>query len=180
MHRVGVTFQLDTNPRANVIQAALLALWRPRFAYLSTVMDHSMGVQDPFALWQLSHQVLFNFHGVTGLGQAQSSRQPSDVRVHHYTRSDTKGRSQYDIGGFAADAGQLDERLDVARDFAIVPLDKFLTTGFDILGFIPKESRALDGSFQTRLRRSGEIRGRLVLFKQLFGDEVDALVRTLR
>ena len=127
-----------------------------RQADLPAVGNHAVRKVDPLAPRQLGDQVALDLHRVGVPGHAQPLAQPTDVRVDHDARREAEGRAQHDVGRLAADAGQLDERVQVARHLAVMLFDQLLAAAGNALGLVAKEAGALDGPLELGPLRPGE------------------------
>src|SRR5690606_24188169 len=78
---------------------------------------------DPLLAGEQPLRVAFYFCRVVGTAEAQAVGKPQDVSVDGNSRP-VVDRSEYDVGGLAADAGQFQQRVEVVRHLAVVPFDQ--------------------------------------------------------
>ena len=95
---------------------------------------------NPMILGHKLHQLVLNLHRIVLLGQAEPQTQSPDMCIDHDTAGDAKAGAEDDVGRLAADAGEFDEGVEIARDLAAVVRDDSRAGGFDVLGFVAKKT----------------------------------------
>ena len=143
------------------------------------MMNQSVAERNPLALKQLLHKIVFNFHGILLLRQAQPLRKPRDVGIDHHAGSNFIGRAQHHIGRFAPHAGKLDEFFQRLRNGAVVFFDKFSAAFLNALGLVAEEAGTLNCLFQCAAVGFGKRRRIAVFFEQCGGHHIHAYVGTL-
>ena len=88
--------------------------------------------------------------------------------------------TEYDVGGFASDAVELNQLVECVGNFAVMFRNNVLTAVADRSCLIAKKSRASDQSFEFRRFCTGEIDDRAIFFEQGGCDDVNAGIGALR
>ena len=113
------------------------------------VLNHAMAERDP--LLRAATGAIRSCSIFTGsVWLVRPSRRLSRATCVSTTTPDgnAEGRAQHHVGRLAADAGQLDQRVQVLRHLAAVFVDQLPAAGLDVLGLVAEEAGALDGLFQ--------------------------------
>src|ERR1700682_45287 len=142
-----------------VVQHTLRATWGPGDADSAPMQDQPQAAPRPFRRWDQLRDVGFDLDGVGALGQPKAPREPLDVGIDREARH-AEGDTEYDIGGLAADPGQRDQVVDVARDLAAEALDQRRAGRDDRLRFDVEEAGGLDHRLDLPGIRVGQ-RGRI-------------------
>ena len=105
------------------------------------------------------HQIFLDLFRRRVAGQAKPHGQPLHVSIHHHPRGDVEGRAQHHVRGFSSSPRQRRYRVEIARNFAPVPLADKARRGLNVLGFLTVKAgrfhdvfQHLDGGFGQRLR----------------------------
>ena len=85
------------------------------------MVNHSVRVRDPLALWKEFNQISFDFDRIRILRQSKTPTDPANVGIDDDSRGNPKCGSEHDVGSFPADSGEHDEQLELLRDFAVWP-----------------------------------------------------------
>ena len=163
-----------------MFKAAFDALGFTRKADAAAVPDQLVREDDPFVLRDHEGQVLFDFLWVFVAGEVQAIRKALDVGVNDDATGDAVGGSEDDIGGFARNAGELQDFFHRTRDFIAVDLNDCFAGAHDGFGFVAEEAGGANFLFQFGGIGGGEVLRRFVFFEQFLGDFVHANVSALR
>ena len=90
------------------------------------------------------------------------------------------GVAEDDIGGFASDAGEVSEVLEILRNFTVMFPHEGFRGGDEILGFVAEETGGADEVFDVFLFGRSECFGVRVFFEKGGRHHVDAHVGALR
>ncbi len=104
------------------------------------MVDEHMGEVEPVLLGDDAHEVLFDFDGVFAGGPAETAGETADVGVYDEAYYDAIGVAEYDVGGFAGDAGQGEQLFHGARDFAAIVGNQTLGGAAQVFGFVAVKS----------------------------------------
>ena len=107
-----------------MFQGAAFALGLAGDADLAAVVDELVGELDPAVLWDDAHEVLFDFDGLGVDGELEAAGEAQDVGVDDDARGDAEPGAEDDVGGFAGDAGKLEDFFHCLGDFAVEFFDE--------------------------------------------------------
>ncbi len=102
----------------------------------------------PAFFWDEFDKVLLNFFRRFRVSEAESSGQTFDVSIHNDAFWGAKDFAEDNVCSFSADAGQLNEGIQLSWDFACVVFQQCLCTALDVLGLGSKKAGGLDELFQ--------------------------------
>src|SRR6202022_4009951 len=105
-----------------VVQHALRTTRGPGDADPTPMQDQPQAEPGPLGRRNQLGDVGLDLDGVGTLGQTEATREPLNVGIDREARH-AEGDTEHDIGGLAADPGQRDQVVDVARDLAAEALD---------------------------------------------------------
>ena len=106
----------------------------------ATVVDQHVGEVEPVLLGDDAHEVLFDFYGVFAGGPAETAGEATDMGVYYEAYHDAVGVAQYDVGGFARNAGQCEQLFHRARHLAAVAGEQTLGRAAQVSGFVAVKS----------------------------------------
>ena len=132
----------------------------------------------PRPFGDLPHKIKFYFDWIFGVCQIEPLRNPGDMRIHHDTRY-MKSGSQYHIGGLAPHTRKFDQFRQIIRHLTRVSFHQGLSTIFNTLSLISKESGGSDKLFDALERGFRKSLRCRELSKKRRCDLVDLVVRTL-
>src|SRR3989454_4927540 len=112
-------------PRAEIVQAALMALGCARLTYMPSVEQQLVRGPGPSALRQQALQRDFDLLRIVRVDQAQPLRDPCDMGVDHHP-GDSEAVAQNDVGRLPPDALQSDQLLHGPGHFPAEPADQGL------------------------------------------------------
>jgi hypothetical protein len=101
------------------------------------------------------------------------------MRIHDDTGLSECGPQDH-VGGFAADTGQFDQRVQAVRYQSTVGFRQNPTAGLDVFGLVAIETGGAYQSLDFLEGGQHEILRALELLKELGGDTIDLFVRALR
>ena len=145
----------------------------------STMVNQLMGKPDPTITWDLTHEILLDLVGICVGGHSQAIAQTLHMGIHNDTGTDSKSRTQHNIGRLTGHTGQLQEFLHAFRNFFFERLNDPLGRPYQILGLVSKETRASYDLLQLVLIRLGHLAGCRIALKQLGRDHIHAHIRAL-
>ena len=149
-------------------------------AAAAAVPDEEVAPEGPGVLRDLFDEVFFDFDRVFLLGQTEALAQAGDVGVDDDAGFDAVGVAEDDIGGFASDAGEVSEVVEILRNFTVMFPHEGFRGGDEILGFVAEETGGADEVFDVFLFGGSECFGVRVFFEKGGRHHVDAHVGALR
>src|SRR5207249_5055888 len=105
--RLAIAGNLHPRARTPPVHHAQLALRPPRDADLAPVLNQGVREPGPLVARHEGHQIALDLHGIPLLREAEQRRQALHVGVHHDALVLTERRAEHDVGGLAADSGEL-------------------------------------------------------------------------
>src|SRR5438045_9314583 len=95
---------LDTTRRADLVEAAGLALWRPGEADSAAVEDEHVRHHRPLFLWKQRHQFLLDLHGICVSGEAEPRAETPDMGVADGALVFPEHLPEYGVGWFSVES----------------------------------------------------------------------------
>jgi hypothetical protein len=143
------------------------------------MVNQLMGKTDPTTTWDLTHEILLDLVGICVGGHSQAIAQTLHMGIHNDTVTNSKSRTQYNIGRLSGHTGQLQEFLHAFWNFFFERLNDPLGRPDQILGLVSKETRASYDLLQLLLIRLGHLARCSIALKQLGRDHIHADIRAL-
>ena len=163
----------------NIGQDACITLGLTAVADSSTMVNQLMGKPDPTITWDQTHEILLDLVGICVGGHSQAIAQTLHMGIHNDTGTDSKSRTQHNIGRLTGHTGQLQEFLHALRNSFFERLNDLSGRPYQILGLVSKETRASYDLLQLLLIRLGQFAGYRIALKQLGRDHIHAHIRAL-
>ncbi len=145
----------------------------------SAMVNQLMGKTDPTITWDLTHEILLDLVGICVGGHSQAIAQTLHMGIHNDTVTDSKSRTQHNIGRLTGHTGQLQEILHAFRNSFFERLNDPSGRPYQILGLVSKKTRASYDLLQLFLIRLGHLAGCRIALKQLGRDLIHAHIRAL-
>lgn len=124
-------------------------------------------------------EVGFHLDGVGVGGESEASGEAADMGVDDDAFIEVESVAEDDIGGFAADACELDEGVHGGGHLAAVFGDECGAAVADVTGLGAEEAGGCDEGFKLGGRDFRVVACGAAALEELLGDDVDALVRAL-
>ncbi len=137
-----------------------------------------MAELDLIFLGDNGDEVGLDFVGVGLIGESEALGDAGDVAIDANAR-DAKGVAEEDIGGLAADAGEFEEVVEVARDFAVEFLDDHAAGALNALGFHAAAEDFVELALERGEGDGDPVRGGAVFLEEGRGDDIDEVVAEL-
>src|SRR6185312_5139418 len=142
--------------RANVAEETNFALWPAGIADLASVLDEQVREHRPPVAGKEPNQVSLDLHWINLPGERQPLGDAAHMRIDDHPFVFSKGVAEDDVGRLSPHAGEGDERLQVVRHAAGMPLGDRGRHADETLGLVAKEARRLDDLFDVFLFGGGE------------------------
>ena len=91
-----------------------------------------MGEQGPFLAGDEPHEDGLDFFWIGFASEAETARKAGDMGINDDADVLVKSIAENNIGGFAADAGEADKRVEIGGDFAMIFFGENAGGGADI------------------------------------------------
>jgi hypothetical protein len=143
------------------------------------MVNQLMGKPDPTITWDLTHEILLDFVGICVGSHSQAIAQTLHMGIYDDTVTDSKSRTQHNIGRLTGHTGQLQEFLHAFRNSFFERLNDPFGRPYQILGLVSKKTRASYDLLQFLLIRLGHLAGCRKALKQFRRDHIHAHIRAL-
>ena len=150
------------------------------FAAAAAVEDEPVGKQGPVVLRDEFHEDGLDFFWVGLAGEAEAGGEARDVGVDDDADVLAEGVAEDDVGGFAADAGELDEFVHGLRDVSAMLVDEEPAAGADVFGLGAVEADGAEVVLEGGGIGLGVVARGAVFFEEGGGDFIDLHVGALR
>src|SRR6185436_13193663 len=151
---------------------------RLRLADAAAVENQGVRGPRPAIFLHRGAELLLDFDRVVALGDADAVADAQDVAIDRQARH-AERVSEDDVGGLAADAGKLRQRVHVGRHLAAVIVDQRLRHADQRLRLLAEEPCRVDRFLEVRRLRLGERPRIRISLEERRRDHVDARIGRL-